>query len=618
MTVENNWKYIAEAWIDNKEEEEFKKSFLNALIDQIQGHGKGFDADTVDGMHGEDITQAIEDATENLLSEFYIGNTYFSNSTDTLHYFLGFEAIKLYNIEADEDTASNYKQLPWSSIIYDNEEGRIIPDLYEVIEQLYNLTYFGDILTDEEIDALPESYKEMLGDKPYWNKSIYQIFLETLREQGDYIEYIKETIGTKIVNGLLNADSVNGLRFFILSEQQYADLKTKAEIFAKGEDPDYEQYENCYKKLYNIHNIFIIRTEEELIFAGYPDGRYTGNPDTVILDKYYRFRVGQAVEEGHEGKYLQYQHEDNEDLWFDMCPISDFLDRDFLESEMVYILGNNDNYVLNTEAVRKALRNITPITNNTTDIPMVNYTRETFLAGGVYDYVNSTNKKTLPIVNEGGLKYLNLTELNNERKTQTETVQTNLDAYINQISGPSGALNTIRGNITQINNNITSIKGGSNHSIKECYDKAENAETTFNTFHDEFTNKFRWKDLYETEEWINGNYQQPKDMDISIWVNEGLRLGKINIISGVYASKDNAWTNIFQIPIKKYQPIWTTYLTPHRLNLLMRITDDDGVSGTNYTGKKYPGTLQYYSTLGATSKNKKAIGVSGFFMIRGY
>ena len=55
MTAENNRKYIAEAWIDDGTEEEMKKSFLKSLIEQMQGHLNGFDSDTVDGMHWEEV-----------------------------------------------------------------------------------------------------------------------------------------------------------------------------------------------------------------------------------------------------------------------------------------------------------------------------------------------------------------------------------------------------------------------------------------------------------------------------------------------------------------------------------------------------------------------------------
>ena len=51
---ENNRRYLAEAWIDEDKDEEFKKSFLENLLNQLEHHkadGSGFDADMLDGKH---------------------------------------------------------------------------------------------------------------------------------------------------------------------------------------------------------------------------------------------------------------------------------------------------------------------------------------------------------------------------------------------------------------------------------------------------------------------------------------------------------------------------------------------------------------------------------------
>ena len=80
---ENNRKYIAEAWIENGEDEAFKKSFLEHLLKQYQVHtedGSGFCADMVDGLHASDIRREIEEATEHFLTEFQIGNTAFKQN----------------------------------------------------------------------------------------------------------------------------------------------------------------------------------------------------------------------------------------------------------------------------------------------------------------------------------------------------------------------------------------------------------------------------------------------------------------------------------------------------------------------------------------------------------
>ena len=99
MTAENNRKYIAEAWVDSEKEQEFIKSYLQSLLEQWEGHGNGFDADTVDEMHWEDIQKTITDLTQGFVDAFQIGYT--KISSDAFQYYLGFEAIKLYNIDAE-------------------------------------------------------------------------------------------------------------------------------------------------------------------------------------------------------------------------------------------------------------------------------------------------------------------------------------------------------------------------------------------------------------------------------------------------------------------------------------------------------------------------------------
>ena len=511
MTAENNRKYIAEAWIGNKEEEEFKKSYLNSLIRQWQGHLNGFDADTVDGFHKEDILKAIDDETKELLKSFYIGKTFFSKSNETIQYFLGFEGIKLYNIQA-EDTEDEDKQLPWSNIIYDDEEGREIPNLLDVIRQLYNLTYFG------------EQYSGIT------NKEIYETFIERLDSIESSVLAVEGVLAGKIdIDGKLNADYVNGLRFFIYTPEQYQDLKDKAKIYDDGEEEDYESYEGYSKKLHSINNIFIIKSRQEIIDGGYEDGVYPYNPDNAIIYKDYVFRVDNAVDEGHEGKYLQYSHEDSS-VWHDMCPVTDFFDVEFFTNQIINILDNESNYTLNPDAVKEALTHV-EVSNDTVDIPLLNYARDNFVAGGIYDYVTDDDKITLPNNKIGQFTYLDLTSLVNDLKEDTQEVQNNLNEYKEEISGETGELTGIKGDVRTINDNISDIRGGSTKSIQDCWNKLDAIQTKLNKMVDEtfpeYKRLHKWENLYTTQEWINSS--ATKSMNLTMWVNKGLGLAYVKI-----------------------------------------------------------------------------------------
>ena len=326
MTYENNEKYIAELWINDKEEESFKKSYLRSLIEEYQGHGQGFDADTVDGKHWFQIENIIKEATKDSLKTFKIGNTVFAKTKE--QYYIGFEAVKLYDPDIPE-TPEVRRKLPWSTVVYTGEDGTPkVPDLLEVITQLYNQTYLVSGQT---------------------NRYTYQEFIERLSN----VEATTNLMDSHIKNGQFNADSVNGLRFYIYTPEQYADLKEKAELYENGN----ESYNNEYITLHSINNVFIIKTEEEIKNGGYPDGVYPKNPDTQIITKFYQFRVAEAVEEGHTGLYLQYKHGDS-DIWNDMCPAGDFLDRDSLIEKIKEILSNREDYTLNSTSLKESLKNV--------------------------------------------------------------------------------------------------------------------------------------------------------------------------------------------------------------------------------------------------------------------
>ena len=64
MTDENNKRYIGEVFIDGKSDK-LLQEFLTNLFNSYMGHGKGFDADTLDGCHRKDITDYVKDETRN-------------------------------------------------------------------------------------------------------------------------------------------------------------------------------------------------------------------------------------------------------------------------------------------------------------------------------------------------------------------------------------------------------------------------------------------------------------------------------------------------------------------------------------------------------------------------
>ena len=197
--VEENTKYIAEAWIEDGKEEDFKKSFLQNFIDQLQHHkidgeGAGFDADTVDGMHYCQIIDAFDDKIKDFMTEFSIGKVLFNKSQS--NYFIGFDGVKLY-IE-DIDGYENYQTLPW----IDDDPITPVPDLKEVFISLYNEVIEIQNELHEEIEEISESFAD------FKNKS-----------QPLFDKFDSHLDGDDLV-----ADSVNGLRFYLIHRSDYDEL----------------------------------------------------------------------------------------------------------------------------------------------------------------------------------------------------------------------------------------------------------------------------------------------------------------------------------------------------------------------------------------------------------
>lgn len=511
MTAENNRKYIGELWLDDKEEETFKKSYLKNLIEQCQGHTHEFDADTVDTKHYSDILDDINTATKDKLKTFKIGYTKIVNTKED--YILGFDAVQLYN-PTGEDTGHVPKTLPWSSIVYDGTEGKEIPSLYEIITQLYNQTYLGD------------------NDSTQTNKQIYDSFVLEVKDYEETIDSLNEAIGGKIKDGKLNADFVNGLRFFIYTPEEYAELKEHAEAYENGN----ESYEKDYKKLHSINNIFIIKTLEEIINGGYPNGVYPYNPDDNIIDKFYQFRVNTEITEDHPKETLQYKHEKT-DIWEDMCLLEDFFDNTYLEEEVIRALAkknmleavpNTNNYLIEDTFLKESLKHVE--VNDGTQIPILDYGREKFLAGGFYNKNNT--KVDVPVIRTNGFNYLNLTDL-------MSSILNELDAYKESNNTILAGMNTEIGNNTA---NITAVTNDNNQRISSLESsiglltqRVDALEADYNQFKTDMTT---WTGVQDWTGWCNkgtpGSYGY-------LEVHEKLRIARLVI---------------FQMAIYNTQPNW--------------------------------------------------------------
>lgn len=485
MTVENNRKYIAEAWIENGEDEEFKKSFLKSLLKQQQGHTRGFDADTVDGMHLYEIENEISEAVNGFIKSFNIGNT--SISEGGITYYLGFEGIRLYNIEAD-GTPDEEKALPWSANPYTLEtpysEEKTVPSLYDVIVDLYNCLHVED-------NNDYEGYSE---------QQLYNIFKQRMNSAESRLDSLDEKIGDKIsADGRLDADSVNGIRFFIYNDEEYEDLEESAAGYDPTTDTGTEQQKNDYIKLHSINNVFIVKDKQELIDMGVDGGVYSENPDVAPISKYYQFDIitknilNQQTGITTPEKWLVYKYE-GEEQWKDICKTSDFIDDEAVKQSVINTLATNTNYVLNPDVVEASLNEI--IITDSTTIPMVAYNRDTYIKGAVYDYIDNNSKTDVPIQTIDNFQFLNLTPFQNTFDEKVTQANSNLNEYKERLEGQNengGILGGIKSDIQGVKTSLSSIKGTSTKSLSSLEESINKLTTSVNKLTTDVSNLNKWE-----------------------------------------------------------------------------------------------------------------------------
>lgn len=428
MAQNNNTKYIAELWIENEKEEEFKRHYLKSLLEQWQHHTEdntGFDADMVDGMHWQGpsgIKQYIDDSVAPLLSSFYIGQTYFSNKLE--RYFIGFEGVQLFG-----SGEAVYTRFPWEddSVDYsgkDAPEDKSTIDLYHALEWLHlhkvDMETFNDLKT---------AFEEL--------KTTF--------------DWMYDAIADNIVDGQLSADAVNGISFWILTPEQYYERKYH-------DDPAIRE------EMKKPTNVWIIK-DKEILEEYYPDGVYDGNPGVSTLIFHYEFRVASVQVEGEEEgvyeKYFQYRFvkegADDEEGWVNVCKATDFLDPSAFIDIIKNLLENDDTYILNKTAFLRSLQRMDEPDNNT-DMPLLNYIRKQFVHGAYYTLDNQT--KTVPVKNgtadsptaNGNFRYLNLTEL--------------VDSLVSKITGNTNSINTLKERLYGTDDAGTDNGGTVNGKIK--------------------------------------------------------------------------------------------------------------------------------------------------------
>lgn len=424
---ENNEKYIAKAWINDGKDEEFKTSFLQSLLQQLQGHkddSTGLNADRLDGKHYTEIHDEIIERTVGLLSSIEIGNVAFTPTNNKSD--LPFDVIKI-NIDghtysySDDANLEKY-QLPWA--IEDDEDETVV-NLNMVFARLYDIVTdgFENFISTEEMDEITNNYLTPLKS-----------FKDTL-----------DNAGALTSDGRLNASAVNGFSFYLRTQSAY---DAESETIKK-----------------NPRNVFIIidddtaeslSTDED--FSGDYDYLLSQQPDTAVISKYYEFRVKEKeVSETVEGsngettsvlvkeKWLQYRHqnqavEKREDeteeewearddaTWKDMVETSDFVDNNTIIQLLMTAFEQNNNFKINPESLFNSLKEL-PI-DDSTALPLVKYIKNSGIRGIKSKYITGSLTSNPPEDDNpnGEPRYISLDAFSNKlEEIMDEKIAANFD-----------------------------------------------------------------------------------------------------------------------------------------------------------------------------------------------
>ena len=414
--VEENTKYIAEAWIEDGKEEDFKKSFLQSFVDQLQHHkvdgeGAGFDADTVDGMHYCQIIDVFDDKIKDFINTFSIGNVLFNQNQN--NYFIGFDGVKLY-IE-DIDGYENYYTLPW----IEDDMITPAPDLKGVFVSLYNKV----IEIQGELDDKIENFATLLSE----------------------YEEASDIMNSHFIDGDLYADSINGLRFYLIHQSDYNALSSDEKN--------------------NPRHVYIIKDDDVDI----PQDLLEETYNTAPISNLYEFRVNAT------DSYLQYRHEQEaEGVWHDIAPLSAFYDETAISNVLVNILGGDQDYPLRPNSVKNVLEQIPLDSINNWPNP-----KDTYVIGGYYgDKENNPILMEADYANQAGYKFINL----NNIKT---TIENEIISKANELTT---SINQNADDIVALSANITNLKEGDDSPITKLSNDITNLRTSINNLNTKLSN----------------------------------------------------------------------------------------------------------------------------------
>lgn len=256
--------YIGDIWAD-KDKSEYQKKFIEDILNTYQGEGKGFNADMLDGLHATEFaTKKQGDKADTALQAIQIGRTLITQDNSEVD--ISTDAIDL------ESTTKDKENIPWdkwygTEYAYpDIDREEYTPEsLTKAIEYLFKLLQNGiDKVNTDKVDKAKVVINNIVAQDDQGNDRWKVLSDNNFTDEdkallqsitGSAVELNCYNCSTGVVEGTktaINADTINGLQFILVTKSIYNNLSADCKsnwrnifIFVDEIPPDYDSPLNC-------------------------------------------------------------------------------------------------------------------------------------------------------------------------------------------------------------------------------------------------------------------------------------------------------------------------------------------------------------------------------------
>lgn len=329
----DNKRYVGDVFIDGKTDR-LLQEFLTNLFNQYNGEGKGFNADMLDGHHYSDIENELLRLDSEKLSTIMIGNSVFNSeqSSGYLHF--------------SDIIYDDYTSLPWRNNIPNNYNiTNTLTDLYSSIMNYVDDTKVSKEQVNENDDSNDPRMK-VLSDNNFSDTDKQNLDTVSNTVLNSLTAY---TDKNGVEHHFLNSYTVNGLRFILITQENYNALKNSSIQTERD-------YVNSWR------NVFIIKDANQM-----PTEMEYSNPLTYDIRDGFLFRlandeattsVANEIDfNSSDPIWLQLKH-NWETEWTNIVPLQDLFRGININENIINVVEENETIRFNSKALRSVVDDI--------------------------------------------------------------------------------------------------------------------------------------------------------------------------------------------------------------------------------------------------------------------